>query len=74
MLVNVFPKIFRISVLLAYNANALAANWIVAVVANSTNATLNRKELITVAPFLIGCTLKMNMFKPNLKFPFSTVP
>lgn len=52
----------------------MAANWIVAVVASRISATLNKNELITVAPLRIGCTLKSKKFRPNLKFPLMTVP
>ena len=35
----------------------------------STRATLNRKLLIRVAPYFMGCTVKMRKFRPNLVHP-----
>ena len=53
----------------AYSANAWAQNWMAALVASSTSATLNRKSFISVAPGFIGRTVKNSSDSPILVQP-----
>ena len=63
------PQIWKMAVSLAYRAKLCWQNWMAALVASSTRATLNRKLLISVAPGFMGCTVKTSRLSPTLVHP-----
>ena len=63
------PQISWMVLSLAYSANACAQNWMAALVASSTSATLNKKSFIRVAPGRMGRTVISSSDSPTLVQP-----
>lgn len=63
------PQISWIALSLAYRAKAWAQNWMAALVASSTSATLNRKSFMSVAPGFMGRTVKTSRDSPTFVQP-----
>jgi hypothetical protein len=56
-------------VLFAYDANALAQNWITALLIARMSAVLTKKLLMSVAPTRMGYKLTTRKLSPSRKLP-----